>query len=707
MRSFRLIIPVLGVIMAASPLSAAAQPQPPMARQIEHKELRFGQEVGDPYFWLRDKGNPEVIKHLQAENDYTAARTGALKPLQDVLYQEMLGRIKQTDLSVPVRRGRFFYYTRTEEGRQYPIHCRRPAAADGSEDPKAPEQVLLDLNLLAKGLPFLGLGAFAVSDDDNLLAYTTDTTGYRQYQLHVKDLRTGALLPDSAERVDSVVWAADHRTLLFSTEDAQTKRPDQVWRLRLGAKAERVWEEKDELFTVGVGRTKDHRFLVMAMHSTDTWEARTLDAATPDGAFRALLGREKGHKYEIEHRDGLFYIRTNKDAKDFRVVTAPVADPSVQHWQPFIAARPGVKVERIDLFKGHAVVEERALGLNGFRVLDFASGKWHAVAFDETAYSAAGRENPEFNATLFRFGYQSMVTPPSTFDYDLGSRQRLLRKREEVIGYDPGRYVTERLWATAKDGVKVPLSVVYRKGLARDGKAPLWLYGYGSYGISMPASFDANRFSLLDRGMVWVTAHIRGGAELGEGWHEDGMLMKKMNTFTDFIASAEFLVSQKWTSKDRLVIEGGSAGGLLMGAVVNLRPDLFKAVHSAVPFVDVLNTMLDRTLPLTVGEYLEWGNPNEKPAYDYMASYSPYDNLAAKAYPAMLLTSSLNDSQVGYWEPAKYMARLRTLKTDGNELLLKMKLEPGGHGGASGRYDRLKDRAFEYAWMLGQVGIAK
>jgi oligopeptidase B len=707
MGKIRFIIPLLGVFMIASTDSAAQAPVPPQAKPVEVRSVRHGATVVDPYAWLREKTNPELLRYLEAENAYTAALTAGLTPLRETLYQEMVGRIKQSDLSVPMRRGRFYYYTRTEEGRQYPIHCRKAAAPDHAFDPKAPEEVLLDLNAMAKGLPFLGLGAFAVSDDDNLLLYATDTTGYRQYELHIKDLRTGRILADTAQRVDSVAWAKDGKTVFYATEDAVTKRPNQVWRLAVGGKPEVVFEEKDELFTVSVDRTKDRKYLLLGCQSTDTWDVRYLDAATPKGAFKLVLPREKGHKYAVEHRDGLFYLRTNKDAKDFKVVTAPVATPGPKHWKTFIAPRPGVLVEPVELFSGFAVAEEKIEGLNTFRILDFKTGQWHALTFPEAVYAAGPRGNAEFDSATFRYSYQSMITPPSTFDLNLATRAKTLLKQEEVLGYDPSRYTTERVWATARDGARVPMSVVYRKGLVRDGKAPLWLYAYGSYGIGMPAAFDSSRVSLLDRGVVYAIAHIRGGNELGEGWHQDGMLMKKMNTFNDFIDCGDFLVAQGWTAKDRLVIEGGSAGGLLMGAVVNLRPDLFKAVHAAVPFVDVMNTMLDATLPLSVGEYLEWGNPNDKAAYDYMKAYSPYDNLGKHAYPAMLVTSSLNDSQVGYWEPAKWVARLRTMKTDSNELLLKMKLEPGGHGGASGRYDRLKDRAFEYAWMLGQVGITK
>jgi oligopeptidase B len=703
-------VSALVCLITFSALFTIAQqaPVPPVAPCIEHKSVWHGETVVDPYFWLREKSKPEVVRYLEAENAYTESMTKDLKPFQDKLYNEMLGRIKQTDLSVPVRRGKYYYYSRTVEGKQYPIYCRKAAAADGSPDSRAAEFVMFDQNEMAKGLRFLSFGEMQVSDDDRLAAYTTDTTGFRQYVLHVKDLTNARTLPDNAERVTSLEWAADNRTVFFTTEDKVTKRSNQLWRLALGSKPELLLEEKDELYDIHIGRTKDKKFLLLETRSTDTWETRYLDATMPADSFKVTLPREKGHKYELEHRDGLFYIRTNRDAKNFRAVTAPVADPGPQNWKEFLPHSTDVLLDGLEVFHDFAVAHQKSQALNRFRVLSFKTGAWHEVSFPETVYSVFGGGTPEFNIRMFRMNYQSLVTPASIYDYDMEARTRTLLKRQEVLGgYDAGRYATERLWATARDGAKVPISIVYKKGFRRDGSSPLWLYGYGSYGYGSAATFSSNRLALLDRGLAYAIAHIRGGDEMGEAWHDDGMLMKKKNTFTDFIDSAEYLIANKWTSADRLLIEGGSAGGLLMGAVTNMRPDLFKAVHTAVPFVDVMNTMMDASLPLTVGEYLEWGNPNEKAAYDYMKSYSPYDNLEKKAYPAILVTTSFNDSQVMYWEPAKYVARLRTMKTDRNELLLKCKMEPAGHGGASGRYDRLKDTAFEYAWMLNQVGITK
>ncbi len=694
--------PAIAATLALGLIQAAPPDTPPVAQRIEHREERHGATVMDNYFWLRDKSNPAVIEYLKSENAYTDALTRSLKPFEEALYTEMLGRIKQTDLSVPSRHDGYFYYSRTEEGKQYPIQCRRKGSME------APEEVLLDGNQLATGHTYFGLGAFAVSDDTHLLAYTTDVTGYRQYTLHVKDLRTGQTLPDTAERVTSLEWASDNKTLFLTTEDAVTKRSDHLWRHTLGASGiDPVYQEKDELYTIYTSRTRDRKFIFLDIQSTDTTEVRYLASDHPGADFQVFLPREKKHKYDVDHREGLFYIRSNKDAKNYQILTAPVSDPSPRNWKVFVPHQTDVLVQGVNLFQNFAVVLEKSKALNGIRMLDFRTGKWHSMSFPEPVYSAFPAGNPEYDTHLFRYSYTSLITPASVFDYDMETHKATLLKQQEVLGgYDPNQYVSERAWATVRDGTKVPLSIVYKKGFHRNGAAPLFLYAYGSYGIGTPATFSSQRLSLLDRGMVYVIAHIRGGDEMGETWHDDGMLMKKKNTFYDFVDSAEYLINEKFTSKDRLVIQGGSAGGLLIGAVVNLRPDLFRAAHAAVPFVDVMNTMLDASLPLTVGEYLEWGNPNEQAAYDYMKSYSPYDNLEKHAYPAMLVTTSLNDSQVGYWEPAKYVARLRTLKTDSNPLLLKVNMG-AGHGGASGRYDRLKEQAFEYAWLMSQVGITK
>jgi len=676
---------------------------PPTAPRVEHRELRHGASVGDDYFWLREKSNPEVTRYLEAENAYTAAMTKELQPFSDALYTEMLSRIKQTDLSVPTPLRGYLYYSRTEQGKQYPIRCRRKGSME------APEEVLLDLNELGKDKKFIGLGSFQVSDDQNLVAYTIDYVGFRQYTLQVKDLRTAQTLTDTIDRVTSLAWAADNKTLFLVTEDPVTKRSDKLWRHVLGAaKFEEIYNDKDELYDIEIGKTRDRQYLLLESEAKDTSETRYLRADRPGGEFTVFLPREKGHRYYLDHRERLFYIRTNRSGRNFAVMTAPDNDPAPKNWKVFVAHRDDVRLQNIDLFKDFAVSVEKGNALDHLRVYDFKNGTWKEIAFPEPVYSLFPGGTPDYESHTYRYNYQSFLTPSSIFDYDAMTGESKLRKQQEVLGgYDPKQYASERFWATARDGVKVPVSIVYKKGFVRDGKGPLFLYGYGSYGFGTPPTFSSERVSLLDRGMAFAIAHIRGGDEMGEEWREDGMLMKKKNTFFDFIDCAEFLIEQRFTSKDRLVIEGGSAGGLLMGAVVNLRPDLFKAVHAAVPFVDVINTMMDATLPLTVGEYLEWGNPNDKAAYDYMKTYSPYDNLEKRAYPAILVTTSFNDSQVMYWEPAKYVARLRTLKTDSNPLLLKIKMDPAGHGGASGRYDRLHDTAFEYAWLLSQVGITK
>lgn len=679
-------------------------PDPPAARVIPHEETRFGARVVDNYFWLREKSNPEVIKYLEQENAYTAAMTNGLKPFEDALYNEMLSHVKQTDLDVPVRRGDYYYYSRTEEGKQYPIRCRKKGNLEGKEE------VLLDLNELGQGKQFVGLGAFLVSDDQNLLAYTLDYVGYRQFTLYVKDLRTGTTLPDTMERVDSVAWAGDNRTLFLVTEDAITKRSNHAWRHALGQKdSEPLYEEKDETFQLGVEKTRDKKYILLGDFSTDTTEFRYLRADQPQSSFALFLPREKQHRYYLDHRENLFYIRSNKGARNFQVFTAPEDDPNPKNWKVFIAHDKDVLVEDMDLFRDFAVSVEKSQALNRMRVLDFKSGKWTTIPFPEPVYSAFPGNTPEYDSTTYRYTYQSLITPSSVFDYDTATGKSILRKQQEVPGgYDPAQYVSERQWVTVRDGVKVPLSIVYKKGFQRDGTRPLLLYAYGSYGFGAPATFSGSRLVLLDRGLVYVITHIRGGDDMGEQWHDDGKLMNKKNTFNDFIDCAEYLIREKWTSKEHLLIEGWSAGGLLMGAVVNMRPDLFKAVHLGVPFVDVMNDMFDPSLPLTTTDYPEWGNPtNNKAAYDYILSYSPYDNLHQAAYPAMLLTESLNDSQVVYWEAAKFVAKARTLKTDKNPTLLKMKMDPAGHGGASGRYDQLRDRAFECAWLLSQVGITK
>ncbi|MEA2206412.1 MAG: oligopeptidase [Blastocatellia bacterium] len=677
-------------------------PKPPMTEKNPKTTKIHDQTMVDDYFWLREKTNPKVIAHLEAENAYAEEVMKPTAALQKTLYDEMISHIKETDESAPYRDGDYFYYSRTVKGLQYPIYARKHGTLE------AKEEITLDLNEMAKGLKYFALGSYDVSDDGNLLAYSTDTTGYRQYTLQIKDLRTGQLLPEKIERVGSVMWATDNKTLFYSTEDAVTKRSDKFFRHVLGANnSDLVYEDKDELFDVYGGRTRDRAMILIVSGSKTSTEYRYIPADRPTEAPKVILAREPDHEYSVDHRGDLFYIRTNQGAKNFRLVTAPVSDPRKANWKEIIPHRREIKLDDIDLFANHLVVSELENGLQQLRIFDLKTNKSHRVEFPEPVYTASVTNNAEFNTRVVRFGYQSLVTPNSIFDYDMDAKTRVLRKQTDVPGgFDKANYKSERIFATAADGTKIPISIVYRKGTKLDGKSPLLLYGYGSYGISITPTFSSNRLSLLDRGAIYAIAHIRGGGELGEEWREAGRMMKKMNTFTDFISSAEYLIQQKYTSSDRLVIQGGSAGGLLMGAVANLRPDLFKAVVAQVPFVDVLNTMLDATLPLTTSEYIEWGNPNEKAAFDYMKTYSPYDNVAARDYPTMLVKVSLNDSQVPYWEGAKLVAKLRDLKTDKNPLLLKVNLG-AGHGGSSGRYDALKDIAFDYSFMLWQMGLAR
>jgi oligopeptidase B len=701
MRPFPLLLRAMLLTAAVSLAAQAADvATPPVAAKKPKVLTKFGDRRVDPYFWLRDKANPEVIAYLEAENRYTDAVMKPLEGFRDSLYREMLARIKETDESVPYRRHGYWYYQREVEGLQYPIYCRRRGSMD------APEEVILDVNELAKGRKFTAVGTWEVSPDTTKLAYTVDFTGFRQYTLHVKDLASGELLPDTAPRVTSLAWAADSRTLFHVEEDETTKRSYRLQRQVLGGETTRVYDEPDEQFDIGVGETRSERYIVLGSNSKDTSEIRILQADRPGDDFRLVEKRKAGLEYYVDHHGDDFYIRTNDKGRNFRVVRAPVADPSRKNWREVLAHRPLVMLEEIDLFRDYWVAVERDKGLLRMRVAEFASGKTHYIDFDEAVYTAHPGINYEFDTQQLRFVYESLVTPRSWYRYDMADRTRELLKRQPVLGgYNPDDYASEALMAVAKDGTRIPISLVYRRSLRTKGPQPMLLYGYGSYGVPIDPTFRSSRISLLDRGMIFAIAHIRGGGDRGRLWYDDGKLMKKKNTFTDFIACADSLVRRRYTAPDRLVIQGGSAGGLLMGAVVNMRPELFRAVVSQVPFVDVMTTMLDASLPLTVGEYLEWGNPNQPRAYKYMRSYSPYDNLEKGAYPAMLVETSLNDSQVMYWEPAKYVAKLRTLKSDGNPLLLKTIME-AGHGGASGRYDALKELAFTYSFILDQAGLA-
>ncbi len=678
----------------------AALPSPPVAARVPRVEVVHGETRVDDYAWLREKGSPEVTAYLEAENAYTEAVMAPAADLREALYQELVSHVKETDLSVPYREGGWLYSWSTEKGRQYPVFSRRPV-------PDGPEEVLLDLNALAEGHAYFALGALAVSPDGRLLAYSTDLTGFREYTLAVKDLAAGALLPLRVEKSVSVAFAADSRTLFYVVEEVETKRPYRLYRHALGeADGALVLEETDERFNLGVHLSRSRAFLVAVSGSHTATEIRLLPADRPHDELRVVAPRRPEHEYDVEDAGGTLYIRSNRTGRNFALFTAPAGDPDEARWTEILPHRPDVMLEGITVFTRHAVLEERVDGLPALTVRELATGESHRISFPEPAYDVTSDENREPDTTVFRFAYQSPVTPPSVFDYDLVRRATTLLKRTEVPGgFDPARYVTERLHATAADGTRIPISLVRPRDLVKDGRAPLLLMGYGAYGVSLPAYFSSNRLSLLDRGFSVAIAHVRGGGELGKPWHDAGKMAGKPRSFTDFIAAAEHLIAGGFTSPSRLAIEGGSAGGLLMGAVVNLRPDLFRAVIADVPFVDVVNTMRDPTLPLTVGEYEEWGNPEVPEEYAVIRSYCPYSNACEGELPAMLVKGSLHDSQVMYWEPAKYVARLRTLKRNGTPLLLKTNLA-AGHGGASGRYDHLREVAYDYAFLLVALGLA-
>ena len=706
-RHFCLPLLILGSMLLTSVLVLAAgdtssPPAPPVAKKEPRITEINGRKLVDDYYWLRDKKNPDVRAYLEAENSYTDAVIKPTEPLQKKLYGEMLSRIKETDVEVPYKQGGYFYYSRTEAGKQYPIRCRKKGNLD------APEEILLDVNELGKGQAFMSLGSFDVSDDGNLLAYTMDNTGFRQYTLALKDLRTGKMLVDHAERVDSVAWANDNKTIFYTVEDEVSKRSYKMFRHTVGTNGADtlVYEEKDERFGIYTGKTRSKAYLFLFAGSHTTSEARYIPADQPTAEWKVLEPRKQGVEYYPDHNGDFFYIRVNDTGRNFRLVKSPVSDPGSKNWQEVVPQRDDVMLSSTDFFKNYYVSYEREKGLPQIRVTDLRSGVSRRIEFPEPAYVSSSYANFEYDTTKFRYSYQSFITPQSVFEYDMAGGTSALLKQQEIPGsYDRTRYQVEQIFATAPDGVKVPISVVHLKAASMDGKGAIYLTGYGSYGVSSDVRFNSNIFSLVDRGVTVAVAHIRGGGEMGKGWHDDGRMMHKKNTFTDFIASAEYLVAQGYGSKERLVIEGRSAGGLLMGAVLNMRPDLFHAALVGVPFVDVMNTMLDESLPLTVGEFEEWGNPKEKPAFDYMMTYSPYDNIQAKAYPNMLVKTSFNDSQVMYWEPAKYVAKMRALRTDNNILILKTNMSPAGHGGASGRYDRLHETAFDYAYFLTQMGI--
>lgn len=682
---------------------AGAQPAtPPVAKVVAKVDTLHGDVRVDNYFWMRDKKDPAVIAHLTAENAYTDAMTRHTAALRDTLYREILARVKQTDLSVPYRKDGYWYYTRTEEGKSYPIYCRKRGTLD------APEEVILDQNRLAQGKKYHGLGGFDVSPDGQRLLYLEDTTAFREYTLYVKDLRSGRLVDSLANVWNGTAWADDNRTFFYMTADS-AKRGNAVWRHVTGearARDANVFREDSVLYNVSVGRTRSGKYALIGASSFTTSEFRAIPTASPLVAPGVVAPRRDGVEYDVDHAGEHFYVVTNANgARNFKVMRAPETDPSPERWQEWLPHRDSVFVETVDVFKDFVVVLERIGGMRRLRVTDPRTGAWHHVALPEAAYGVSPSSNAEYDTRLYRIAYSSLVTPSTVYDYDVAARRLDVKKRTEVPTYDASRYEVRRVMAPARDGTPVPVSVMMRKGTALDGRSPLLLYAYGSYGATQEPTFRPAVFSLVDRGFIYALAHIRGGQEMGRAWYDAGKMMNKRNTFYDFEDVAEYLVRERYTTPGRLVANGGSAGGLLMGVVANERPQLFRAIVADVAFVDVINTMLDASLPLTAQEWLQWGNPAVQAEYAYLKSYSPYENISAQRYPWILATSSLNDSQVGFHEPTKWVAKLRATKTGSEPLLLRMNMA-GGHGGSSGRYDQMRETAFRYAFMLDAVGLA-
>jgi oligopeptidase B len=691
------------VLALLSPVLAQGL-EPPVAKTEPKVDSLFGTVMVDDYFWLRGKEKPEVIEYLDAENSYTEAVMKHTEQFQEDLFKELKSRIKETDLSVPVKRGAYYYYQREEEGQQYKIYCRKKGNLE------AQEEVLLDVNKLAEDREFLQLGTYEISPDHSLLAFSTDTAGSERYALRIKNLGSGELYPDMIENISgNLAWANDNKTFFYTIPD-DAWRPFKLYRHTLGADVaddKLVYHEQDESFWMSIDNTKSEAYLLLSIGSETSDECHYLSADDPNGVFKIIHPRQHELEYSVFHHHDCFYILTNDEAVNFRLMETPVSHPAKENWTEFVPHREAVKLDDLDLFEDFLVIYQRENGLRTIQIRNLVDGNQHAVEFPEPVYSYRGQSNPEYDTDLLRFTYRSLVTPNSVFDYNMRTHERELKKQTEVLGgFDPTEYQSERVFATAPDGSKIPISIVYRKGMVKDGSNPLYLYAYGSYGYSMDPYFSSNRISLLDRGFVFAIAHIRGGGEMGRPWYDDGKLLNKKNTFTDFIACGEHLIAEGYSSKDKLVISGGSAGGLLVGAVLNMRPDLFHVVVADVPFVDVMNTMLDASIPLTVIEYEEWGNPNEEESFKYMMSYSPYDNVGPMDYPHLLITAGLNDTRVQYWEPAKWTAKLRTMNTGSNRLLLKTNMG-AGHGGASGRYDYLKDIAFEFAFVFDCLGITE
>jgi len=690
-------------------MSAEERLQPPRAKKVP-KELSFeGRKRVDDYAWLRDKKDPEVVKYIEAENRHADAVTAHLAPLQEKLYREFLTRLKENDTSVPVKVDDYYYYERTEEGKQYPLYCRRKGSMS------AREEVILDQNALGKGHEFFVIGSHKVSPDHRLLAYTVDLSGEERYELRFKDLTNGQLLPDRITNVHDIEWANDSHTVLYSTID-DVNRADKVFRHVLGTDPKDdslMYHEKDPRYEyLVVSKTRSRAFITITLESHTTAEMLYLDADSPMGSFRSFCPRKQGIKYFVRHHPDWWYVITDEGAPEFKLMRTPASDTSKAAWTEVIPGRDDVSIEvsdpvpHVEVFRDYIALYERKDGLRRVRVIDIRTNESHYVQFPEPLHDVWPVENPDSGSNTLRLSFSSLVIPEHIYDYDMSARKLVLRKRTEIPGHEPEVYQSERVFAAAPDGVKVPILLLHRKGLAKDGRNPLYLYAYGAYADfeSTGASFRPDVFSLVDRGVVFAIAQIRGGGDLGRRWYDQGRVLTKRNSFTDFIACAEHLIAQGYTSSDRLAARGRSAGGLLMGAVVTMRPDLFKTIVAEVPFVDVINTMLDPTVPLTMGEYEEWGGPDDEGIYEYWASYSPYDNIKATRYPDMLVTSAMNDPRVGFWEPAKFVAKLRETKTEGSLLAFKTKITEG-HLGASGRYDALKETAFTYAFLLDRLGL--
>ena len=700
-----LIISIIVLVLLAM---TGCKPQrqtatPPNAAVKPVKLEKHGDVREDNYFWLKERENPEVIAYLEAENAYTDTMMGHTEGFQEELFEEIKGRIKQTDLSVPYKRDDYYYYTRVVEGKEYPIYCRKKGSLD------AAEEIMIDANALAEGHKFSSVGGVDISSGQDIVSFAQDTLGRRFYSLRFKNLSTGELLPDEISNVTgNVAWANDNKTVFYAKQDPVTLRSYQIYRHELGThpSADKlVYEEKDVTFSCYVFKTKSKKYVMIASNQSLSNEFRYIDADTPTGSFTVLQPRERNHEYDVDHYEDNFYIRTNLNAKNFRLMKTPVTRTTKRNWVEVIPDRDDVFLQGFEIFKDNLVVVERKEGLIQMRIRPWSGAGEHYLDFGEPAYLAYVSTNYQFDTPLLRYGYTSLTTPNSVYDYNMTTKEKTLLKQEEVLGgFNREDYVTERVSAPARDGKMVPVSIVYKKGTTNDGKNPLLLYGYGSYGASRDATFSSARLSLLNRGFIYAIAHIRGGQELGRAWYDDGKLLNKKNTFTDFIDCAEYMIKLSYTSPEHLYAQGGSAGGLLIGAVINMRHDIFKGVIADVPWVDVVTTMLDESIPLTTSEYDEWGNPNDKKYYEYMLSYSPYDNVESKAYPNILITTSLFDSQVQYFEPAKWTAKLRTMKTDNNTILLKTEMQ-AGHGGVSGRYKQYKDTAFKYAFLLDLEGI--